>query len=543
MKIQKGIILAFISILFISAKAQHTIQSAPKLVVGITIEHLRADYLKRYYSSFTNDGFKRLMDNGAYFENATANIHNIKAPTMLTSIYSGVTPAIHGIIGDKWYSPVNNNLIDAFADDYYLTMGSDSDFGNISAKNIKVFTLPDVLKQQSNGKSKVYSVALNAHSAVSTAGHSANGAFWFDIANGNMISSSYYCKDYPEWIIDFNSKKLAQTYLQRQWNLLLPTNGYTASLNDDHVLESGFWKKWNTFPYDLSRISRDQEYPLEIIKASYFGNSIVRDFAVHLISNEKLGADSFPDMLNITFSSLDYANKWYHPSSLEMEEIYLRTDREIASLLKYLDQTIGKSNYLIFLTSASTSVYPVNMLKDEYNFDAGEFSPQSAMALLRLYLNALYGADEWIVGYNEEQIYLNRKLIEKKSESLSQMQEKAALFLNQLSGIRAAVPAYVIETGNLNTPRFEILENTYSQQRSGDIMLILNDGWYPVHKYKQVDYSNHTQVPVIFYGQGIKPAKHYSETSVFNIVPTLCKSLQILPPVNTHGKILDEIFW
>jgi predicted AlkP superfamily pyrophosphatase or phosphodiesterase len=541
--IKEGILAFLISLVFFNAFGQHAGKQEPKLVVGITVEHMRSDYISRYWDTFQNDGFKRLVNGGAVFSNARADIHNIKPSTVLATLYSGAYPSIHGIIADKWLNPVTNNEVNSVFDDYYLTLGSDSDFGSVSARQLKVFNLADELKLQSNLKSKVFSVALNPEAAVMSAGHSADGAFWYDYSNGNMISSSYYMDQFPDWVVDFNAKKMPETYLQREWDLLLPLSSYKASFEDAHVLEAGFWKRWNTFPYNLSRIARDQEYPLEIIKATYFGNKLVRDFAVQLFSNERLGRGQHADMLNITFSSLDYANKWFHPSSVEMQEVYLRIDREIASLLNYFDGVMGKDNYLVFLTSASTSVYPVNVLKDDLNFNAGEFNPQSALALLRSYLNVTYGVDEWIHSYNEEQVYLNRSLIEQKRISLSEIRENAALFLNQFSGIKSAVPANIIETGNLNNPRFIAVENSYSAQRSGDIILLLDEGWYPVYRYHQVDYSNQNRVPLIFYGMNVRPGKIDENVNIIDVVPTLSKFLGIVPPDNASGRVLDKIFW
>ncbi|MCF8363118.1 MAG: alkaline phosphatase family protein [Prolixibacteraceae bacterium] len=518
-------------------------EGSPKIVVGITIDHLRADYITRFWDTFQNDGFKRIFTDGAVFENARADIHNIKTETLIPSIYTGTYPSVHGIIGEKWYKPINEQEVQAVVDDYYLTMGSDSKEGNVSARQLKVFTIGDVLKQQSGFRSKVYSVALNASASALSAGHSADGAFWFDKTNGNMITSSYYADQFPEWIMDFNSKNMAADYLGREWDLMLPKNDYNKGFPDAYLLEEGFWERWNTFPYDLKKIGENQEYPLEILKASPFGNSLIRDFSVQLIEKENLGVDEWPDMLNLTFSMLDYANKWYNPSSVEMHEMMLRIDREIASLLRYMDNKFGKDNYLVILTSASTTGYPVRVLKEELNFNADNFNPQSAMALLRSYLNILYGVGDWIESYNEEMLYLNHRLIDSKQKPLNEMRNKAASFLNQFSGVKSALPAHLIETGNLNNPRFKKIENSYSVQRSGDVMLLLEEGWYPTFRYHKVDYSTENRIPLAFYGMYVKNGKHSTQTEVVDIVPTICKILGIYPPDDAMGKVLNEVSW
>lgn len=539
------LLFTIFSLVTISLFAQSNSNSSrsPKLVVGITIEHMRADYIARFWDSFQNGGFKRIVTKGANCSNVRADIHNIKPVTVMSSLYTGTNPTDHGIVADKWYKQLTQEEIYAVKDDYYLTLGSDSEEGNVSAKQLKTWTIGDALKQQSNLKSKVFSIGLNAASTVCAAGHMADGAYWYDKTNGNIISSSYYMDEFPDWVMEFNQKNMPAFYLENEWDLLLPKGSYKAGFEDDYVLEDGFWNRWNTFPYNLNKISEKQEYPLELVKATPWGNMLLRDFAVQLIKEEKLGDDDYADLLSITLSSLDYANKWYSPMSVEMQEIYIRMDKEIASLLNHLDKTMGKDNYLLFLTSASTTDYPVQMQKEEFNFNAGDFSPQSAMALLRSYLNAVYGVGDWIVMYNEEQIYLNHNLIDKKEKPLDEMREKAASFLNQFSGIKAAVPANTIEQGNLNNPRFKVLENSYCVQRSGDVLLLLEEGWVPKYKYHQTDYSTVNRLPLVFYGMSVRPTNVDQSVDITYVVPTLCKIIGILPPDDAKGKLIEDILW
>jgi hypothetical protein len=262
-----------------------------------------------------------------------------------------------------------------------------------------------------------------------------------------------------------------------------------------------------------------------------------------LIEQEKMGDDDVPDLLNITFSSLDYANKWFEPVSVEMHDLYLRMDQEISSLLNYLDKKMGKGNYVVYLTAPSTSSYSVGYLKEELKFNAGQFSPQTAMALLRAYFNALLGVGDWLLEYSEEQIYLNHSFIEKKEMQLEDIQIKVAHFLNQFEGVKSAIPACKIEMGNLDNKRFYVIENSYCVQRSGDILLLLEDGWQPTFKFTSVDYSTDNRVPLLFYGMQIKPGRISRAVSVTDIAPTISTFLGINPPDNADGEVIKELFW
>ncbi|NLU40294.1 MAG: alkaline phosphatase family protein [Bacteroidales bacterium] len=515
----------------------------PKLVVGITIDHLRSDYVTRYWDTFQEGGFKRLFENGAYSLNARLDIHNIRTSTVIPTIYTGSYPAEHGIVGDKWYKHLTKKEIDAINDDFYLTLGSDSKNGNMSANMLKMYTLGDAMKEISNFRSKVYSVALNPVAAVLSAGHAADGAFWLDPLNGKMISSSYYMENFPDWVMNFNERHLADYYLEQKWEPLLPPSSYKTDFEDAYILEKGFWKKWNTFPYDLSKLTEMVKSKYQLLAATPYGNKFVKEFAFYLIDQQVLGNDADIDLLNLTFTSMDFANKWFTPSSVETHDMYLRLDQDITSLLNYLDRKIGKENYMVFLTAASTGGYPPDVLKEEMNLPCSDFSPHSAMALLRAYLNAVYGVGEWILMYNEEQVFLNHELIEEKEIKLDDMQQKTALFLNQFEGIKAAVPASLIELSNFDNRRFQIIENSYCIQRSGDVMLILEEGWYPVPRYNEVEYSAENRFPVVFYGANIKPGILDTPIEAIDILPTLCNYLNILPPDGAKGKVVKSVFW
>jgi len=539
-------IFALLSLIFfiLSVKGQpRSISADPKpgLVVVFVVEQMQADYIDRYWSTFQEGGFKRLAGRGAVCENARMEMHNIRPSTGCATLSTGSWPSVHGIVGDRWYKQLTREFVHCVNDDYYLTLGSDSREGNCSSGRLKASTLGDALRQNTNLKSKVFSVGLNAAPAIMMGGHSANGVFWYDSSNGHMISSSYYFDKFPSWVQDFNSKGFPSIYLDRKWDLLLPVESYSAGFEDAYLLEKGFFERWNTFPYPLDKLKERGNQPFEVLKATPWGNKLVRDFAVQLIEQEMLGLDNQTDLINIIFSSLDFAHPWFGPGSVEIHDLYLRLDQEIASILEYLDKTLGRDNYLVVLSSSGASDYSIPILKDEFNLPAGEFSPQSAMALLRAYLNALYGVGEWIVGYNEEQVYLDHFLIEKQEKNLIDMQEKTALFLNQFEGVKAAVPACIVETGSLSNSRFITVDNSYYIKRSGDVMLQLEEWWQPVSKYQTLHYTNQQRIPLIFYGRQVKPVAVNTPVWAIDMVPTVCSLLGILPPDKSKGKVIDSI--
>lgn len=514
----------------------------PKLVVVISVDQMRTDYLSRYWNKFQSGGFKRLVNEGAVCSNAQLDLHVQKISTGTATLFTGVYPAAHGIVNDTWYDRLKKKEINCIADDYFITVGSDSKEGERSAAKLLSPTIGDLIKINTRNQSKVYSVAMNDVSAVLSAGHAANGAYWFDTQNGNMISSSYYVDVFPEWVRQFNEKQFAKTYTQRSWTTLLPINSYEESMADDYILEKGYFDQWNTFPYNLKKI-KDKTGNFKFLKTTPYGNSLIKDFAVNLMIAEKLGNDEHPDFLAITFTSMDYENSSFGPSSVEMEDTYLRLDQDIALLLDHLDKSVGKGNSLVVLTSTCSSVYPVNYLKEEFNMPAGTFSPESAIALLKSFLNITFGQGDWIEVIGDQQIYFNRELLEKKNISLEEIQTKTANFINQFEGIKIALPSTSFEQGDYTKGQLAVIANSYNFKRSGDVLYQLEDGWQPVYKYQKTIYNDNSNIPFILHGNSVKRSQIRSKIYGEDLVPTILEILHMPIPDHCAGNILENILW
>lgn len=512
-----------------------------RLVVVLNVEQMRTDYINRYWNKFRQDGFQKLVNQGAVCANASMNLHVQKTVVGVPTLFSGVYPKRHGIVNESWYDRLRQKEVDALKDDYYITVGSDSKEGQLSAKSLLSPTIGDVLKLNTGGNSKIFSVALNASSAVFSAGHAGDGAYWLDTENGNMISSSYYVDLFPDWVRDFNGKNFAELYTSRDWETLLPESSYEESMEDDYILEKGFYNRWNTFPYNVKKL-KERAGSYKILKAVPFGNTLIKDFAVNLIQEEGLGQDQVPDLLTVSFSSMDYENGSYGPNSVEMQDVYLRLDQEIANLLDYIEKNIGKENVLVVLTSACSSTYPVEYLKEEFRMPVGYIAPESMIALLKSYLNISFGQDEWIEFVSEQQIYLNRELIEKKELSLDEVQLKAAAFINQFEGIKLALPASDFEQGDYLKSQLAMISNSFNFKRSGDVLYVLEDGWQPRYKYKRTIYNDHVRIPMIWYGDGISHDRVLESVEAVDMMPTIFEILGFDPPAHSQGRVITELF-
>lgn len=523
-----------------SSSAQDPSPKVPRLVVVVNIEQMRTDYLQRYAGKFQKDGFLRLLREGAVCSNASMNLHVLKSLTGVPTLFTGTYPDRHGIINVSWYDRLKEKEINALYDSYFITVGSDSREGQRSAANLLSPSVGDGLKLSTRGKSKVFSVALNDYSAVFSAGHAADGAYWMDNQTGNMISSSCYVSQFPGWALTFNNKKMAEYYRKQEWNTLLLPSSYEESWTDDNVLETGYFNKFRTFPYRMNQLISETGN-FKILKTTPFGNAIVNEFTMALIHSEELGKDEIPDLLTVSFSSMDYENESFGPLSVEMEDMYLRLDKEIALLLNHIEKEVGLDQTLFILTSACSSSYPVDYLKKEFEMPVGYIAPESMVALLRSFLNITYGQGNWVQFTGDQQIYLNHELIEKQKLKLEDIQAKAAAFINQFEGIKLSLPASDFEKGDYVKSQLTTVSRSYNLKRSGDILYTLEDGWQPQYKFQHSNYTDHTQIPMIWRGRGVKKMKSRTAVDAIDMVPTIFEILGIDSPYPTEGRILEEI--
>jgi hypothetical protein len=431
--------------------------------------------------------------------------------------------------------------VNAINDNFYTTVGSDSKEGERSAMKLMTPTLGDQLKLVTKGKAKIFSVALNDVSAVLAAGHAADGAYWFDKTSGKMISSSYYIETFPKWAFDYNGLKMADSYFGMSWTPFKEQISYTESYSSLYLKDAGYFGKYNMLPYDMSKLKRESGGSYKILKTTPWGNTIVKDFTIQMIPKEQIGYDLIPDMLTVVFSAMDYERYSFGPFSVEMQDTYMRMDKDIAELLKYLEGGYGADNILVYLTGLTSISYPAEYLKEKYRMTAGIFNPESSVALLKSYLNIKYGDGNWIELFTNQQVYLNRELIDKKKVNLPEMQDAVASFLNQFEGIAYAKAAHEIEADNFPGGLLEPFQNNFHIKRSGDVLIKYEDGWQPRDKFNPVDYTDNNQVPLVWYGAGITKGTTMRRTNATDVVPTIAAFLGIPPPSSVTGKVIDEL--
>lgn len=548
MKISQIILIpAFIFISFITSNAQNHKKIPPEkpaLIIGIVIDQMRYDYIYRFWDKYSEGGIKKMVQGGTFCKNASYNFLINETAVGHATISTGALPSHHGIISNSWYVSLQDKTIYCVEDDKVNTVGGSYNAGRYSPRKLLASTLGDELKLSNNFRSKVLGIALDNPAAILSAGHTADYAFWFDTESGNWVTSSYYVDSLPRWVVEFNEKRLADTYLGRIWEPLFPLADYTESGPDTSKFEKGLNGR-SVFPYDLKKIStpRRKETDYNIIKYTPFGNGLTKDLAIAAILNEELGKDEYTDILTIGFSVTEYIGKAFGSNSVEMEDALIRLDRELEHFFNFIDEYIGKENTLIYLTADHGLAYnPVYL--EEHRIPAGEFNPNAALSLLASYLNIIYGRGDWIKYYYAQQLYLNHELIEDARIPLEEFQEKVVLFLLQFEGVSNAVSAHTLQTTNFSDGIFRNIQNGFNQKRSGDVILNLAPGWteknYNNSSYHS-SYIGDNHVPLLFYGWKINRTTINRPVNLVDIVPTLAYFLDISKPNAAMGEIILEL--
>ena len=404
-------------------------------------------------------------------------------------------------------------------------------------------TVTDQLHLAQNMNGKTIGIAIKDRSAILPAGHTANAAYWFHgKQKGQWISSNFYMENLPNWVTDFNNSDKANNYLKTPWNTLYDINTYTNSIIDNNLFEGKFKGETATsFPHDIPNL-KVTNGNFDILKGIPAGNSFTADFAKAAILGENLGKSEFTDFLAVSFSSTDYIGHQFGPASKEIEDTYLRLDKDIADLLSFLDKQIGKNKYTVFLTADHAAVdvpaYLQSLKIPAHYFDIQKFK-QSALEITKKYFNSI----ELIENISNYQIFLNKQKIESLGLDKNKVADKLVEEILNFEGIYKAVTARTLQTTRFFDGIMNSLQNGYNQKISGDVMMIP----YPATLIRGrtgtshgSGYSYDTHIPLIFYGNGIKKGVSKSKYEIIDIAPTIANLLRIEAPNSSTGKIITE---
>lgn len=515
----------------------------PKLVVGIVVDQMRYDYLTRFWDHYGNGGFKRLVEDGFNCKNNHFNYAPTSTGPGHASIYTGTTPATHGIMGNVWYDKKLETQVYCVSDDTFESIGASDGAGQMSPHRLLVTTITDELRLHTQMQGKVIAVAIKDRGAVLPAGHTGNAGYWFPGGDeGNWITSSYYMSELPDWVNKFNATHTVDQY-KKPWTTLEDISTYVESGVDNNEYESVYiGESAPVFPHNLPALW-DENGKYDLLKITPYGNNITTDFALAALRGENLGSDEITDFLAISFSSTDYVGHKFGVNAKEVQDTYVRLDRDIDRILKTLDKEVGTNEYVVFLTSDHGAIEVPSYLKDQ-KIPAGYLGPELLEDKLFEFLKYKFGTEDIIKTISDNQIFLNHKVVQNLDLSIREVQEILAAEILNYDTFEAVYTGYQMQQNEYTRGLPYILQNGYDQKRSGDILLVMKPGFinYPktgsTHGSSQI-YDTH--VPLLFFGKGIKKGSTTGRTEIPDIAPTMAVLLGIAFPNGTTGSPISEV--
>lgn len=532
----KKIIIVLLVLISMNSHAQ----DRPKLVVGIVVDQMKMDYLYRFSNDFSPNGFKRLMDDGYVYQNMQYNYMPTYTGPGHASIYTGTTPSTHGIVGNEWFSRKSGKEMYCTDDASVKTIGDGTkNEGEMSPKNLLSTTITDELRLSTNFKGKVIGISLKDRGAILPAGHFANWAFWYS-KTGAFISSSFYGEKLPDWVTEFNTEKHYMTYISKGWDLLKPITTYDESLADDNPYEGKLNGANPVFPYNLKEMYDKND--AGIIRATPFGNDLLADFAKKTIEKEALGKDDTTDFLTISFSSTDYVGHNLGPRSIELQDTYLRLDLTIADFLNYLDRTVGKGNYLVFLTADHAGAENVKFLNDN-KYNVTNVEPKEIAKALKKFSKDTYG-ENLVLNYSNFNVFFNKEVIKTKGLKLKKVKQEFKDFLMTQEQVKRVYSEEEILANSGTEFYLNCIAKGYDPSQDGDLVILDKPGYIEYGETGTshgTPYSYDTHVPLIFYGWNIKKGETHDRKEITQIAPTVAQKLKITFPNGTEAKVLTEV--
>ncbi|MES1261305.1 MAG: alkaline phosphatase family protein [Acidobacteriota bacterium] len=515
----------FVPVLLLSlagAQAQAPAPSKPKLILAIVVDQFRYDYLSRFRSAYTG-GFRRLLEQGAVFENAHY-IHSLTVTAIGHSTFlSGATPNISGIAGNEWYERESKQTVTSVGDPGAKLVGGTPDAEGSSPRRLLVSTLGDEIRMRGE-KAKVIGISIKDRSAILPAGHMADGAYWFDGRSKHWVSSDYYMKALPPWVAAVNESRPDRKADGAQWFAL------DAKPGDK--------------PFCTMVKGVEGTRYCGSLEASPWGNEMIETMAEKALVAEEMGRHEGTDVLTVSFSSNDYVGHAMGPDSPEVRDISVRTDLLLGKLLDLVDRQVGLNNVVVVMT-ADHGVAPVPEVNQARRMPGGRLSGAKLMSAMQQALEEKFGPGNWVEGKAGTTPYFNRDLIRKYKLTGAEVQNTAAEAVRAMPHIYRVYTADEVQCGRLQDDGMSAtVTNSFFGGRSGDLFIV-PEGYYVFDGTGTTHGTPHnydTHVPVIFMGSGIQKGHYYQRITPNDIAPTLAAITGVQEPSGSVGRVLQEMW-
>ena len=512
----------------------------PRLVMVIDVDQMRPDYLDRFRPWFGTGGFRLLLDRGARFTEARyLHADTSTCPghaVMLTGAYGSV----NGIVANEWYDVTRGREEYCAADRSVQILGGRSGAAGRSPRNLLAPTVGDVLKAETRGRGRVITISAKDRAAIMLGGAHPDAAWW--MTDSLFVTSTWYRKQLPAWVREFNASRAVSRYRDTTWTRLLPAAEYAGAGPDDVAAEESGRGMGRTFPHPIGGRSF-----IAAFEHSPFSNEVVAQFAMRAVTEEGLGRDNTPDLLGVSFSAIDRVGHAYGPDSHEVMDVTLRLDRTLEQFFGFLDRTVGLRHVVIVLSSDHGAVpLPEVTAARRAGSGATRVHPDSIRAPVEAALVAKYGpADSgWVLFNSGRFYYLNRPELKARGIALRDAERVARDALARVRWVHRAVTATELARQR-SAGRSSRALRSFHPGRSGDVYYELKPGVYPDAEPGGTGHGSpwdyDARVPLLWFGAGLKPGTYGGAASVADIAPTLAELLRVRAPAKSEGRVLREM--
>jgi len=534
-------------------------------VLFIVVDQFRYDYLERFDDLFGPNGFRRLTRDGASWAQSNYDhMPTYTAPghgTMMTGAY----PAESGIIGNEWLDRPSGKRITSVTDESVKLLGGLPNDPAASPSRLMASTVGDEMRLATNDRSKVIGISVKDRSAILPAGRHANAAYWFSISSGTMVSSTYYFNQLPAWVTSFNNTKPADKYFGAKWERLLPESEYLKRVGPDNPSWENVsgWGDTNSFPHTITGGATKPERNFYIgLDYSPFTNDMLVSFAQEAIINEQLGKDDDTDVLTVSFSANDYVGHRFGPYSQEVMDVTLRTDRNVATLLDFVDARVGLANTLVAFT-ADHGVSPIPEQAAALGLGGGRIPFATVMGKIQAAISARYNPQgkipdptaDYLLRFNEgnvwrewfinNNIYFNYDALKRDGVNLEEFSQVVVAAALTVPGIARCFSRLQLLRGatSVTDPIERRALHGFYPSRSGDVVMVAEPYKYIAETITATHgspYTYDTHVPTIIMGAGVNAGRYWEPATPADIAPTLSALLRITAPSNSTGRVLVE---
>ena len=511
----------------------------PRLMVNIVVSSMHANDLNRYAANFTSGGFARLKNEGVWFTNASYDYMQTTTPVSLATISTGAQPSVHGVVSDRWFDYVGNKQVNLIDDSKEQSVNYSGGSGNYSPRQLHAETISDAVVE-SNDQSIIRTIAVEPLSAIVMAGH-AGEAYWMETLQSDWTTSSYYTRELPRWILDYNRNDNNEDYIIKNWTPLLDIDKYVNSqVISINVAKDSPNKRINRLEDTAPLATGSLMDVYEQMCYTPAGNTAILAFAKQTIAKNDMGNDEQVDVLNIVLDTPRLISSRYGVESIEYEDMLYRLDRDLEEFLTFtLAQVTDPRDIIITLTSDHGSSPAYNAQGKELE----RFNVRQAEVITNAFIGAQHGNGDWVLGVIDNAIYLNHNLIYDKGLSIADMQYDVATFVMQLRGVAHALSAEALRSSYFGSGYGRKVQNGFYPRRSGDVIINLMPGWITekdnIRSMSGSMYRYDTHVPLIIYGGGLNAARRTEKVDITSLAATQAHMLGVSAPSAAEGEVLD----